>query len=388
MLGQWIATSMSQVTQTFLVYYLTGSAAILGITALATGLPLVILLLFGGALADRFPKKRLLQFGQIGGALCALLIVIALMTGYLSKDNPGSWWLVVFTSVITGISNGMAFPARQAMIGEIAPGDQLMNAVALASMGQQICTLAGPSVAGFLIAGVGFTWVYLAMALLYVMAVILTNFLPAKKSTGVKVRAGSTFKDVIEGLRYVGSQKIILMVIVFNLACIFLSMPRSQLMPIFATDILHVGSEGQGILQSVGAVGSLIAAFFYATLPPKKRGMMILTAGITLSLALTVFAFSRSYALSIAMMVLMGIGQTGHSQMAVILVQTLADKEHVGRAMSILQMGGATANLGTFVVGVIAQFAGVQWTMGVMGMILFLAAISSLLFLTQLRKLD
>ena len=137
MLGQWIAASMSQVTQTFLVYALTGSAAILGATALATGLPLVILLLFGGAFADRFSRKRLLQFGQIGGSLSALLILITLMTGYLSKANPGSWWLVIFTSVITGISNGMAFPARQAMIGEIVAGDQLMNAVALASMGNK-----------------------------------------------------------------------------------------------------------------------------------------------------------------------------------------------------------------------------------------------------------
>ena len=148
------------------------------------------------------------------------------------------------------------------------------------------------------------------MTLLYVMAVVLTNFLPVRPS--VNVRVGSTFKDVLEGLKYVGSQKLILMVIVFNLLCIILSMPRLQLMPIFATDILHVGSQGQGILQSVGAVGALIAGFVYATLPPKKRGLMILMAGITLSLALTVYAFSRSYALSIAMMVLMGIGQTGH----------------------------------------------------------------------------
>jgi len=386
MLGQWIALSMQQVTQTFLVYYLTGSAAILGTTALATGLPQFILLLFGGAFADRFQKKRLLQFGQLGGSISALLILIALLTGYLNKGNPGCWWLLIVTSVIAGICNGLAFPARQAMIAEIVSQPQLMNAVSLTSIGQNVCALAGPSIAGLLIAGVGFTWVYLAMFVLYIIAVILTNFLPA---TRTMVKGGSNaLKDVIEGLRYVGRTRIILMVVVFNLFCIFLSMPRVQLMPIFAIDILHVGARGQGILQSVGAFGSLIASTIYATSPPKNRGLMMLLSGLTLGLALMVFAFSRSYALSLAMVVLLGIGQNGHSVMGTILIQSLADKEHLGRAMSILQMGSASASLGTFFVGIIAEFAGAQWTVAVMGCVLSIAAISSLLFLTRLRNLD
>ena len=386
MIGQWIAVSMQQVTQTYLVYYLTGSAAILGTTALATGLPQLLLLLFGGAFADRFQKKRLLQFAQLGGSISALIILITLMTGYLSKDNPGCWWLLIATSIIAGICNGLAFPARQAMIAEVVSQQQLMNAVALASIGQNICTLAGPSVAGFLIAGVGFTWVYLSMFLLYLIAMILTNFLPSTRT--LVSRRRNTLRDVFEGLRYVGGNKTILVVVVFNLLCYLMTMPRVQLMPIFAIDILHVGASGQGILQSVGAVGSMIAATAYATLPPKNRGLMMLLAGLNLGLALMVFAFSRSYALSIGMMVLMGIGQSGHSNMGMILVQSLADKEHLGRAMSILQMGGASASLGTFFVGIIAEFAGAQWTMGMMGFMLFAAAASSLLFLRRLRNLD
>jgi MFS family permease len=386
MLGQWIALSGQQVAQTFLVYYLTGSPAILGTTALAQGLPQLILLLFGGAFADRFQKKRLLQFGQLGGGLTALIILVGLMTGYLSKDNPGCWWLLILTSVISGICYGMALPARQAMITEIVSPEKLMNAVGLSTMGQNVCTLVGPTMAGFLIAGFGFKWVYLAMAVLYFVAVALTNFLPATRTI---IRKGSnTFRDVIEGLRYVGRNKTILAVVVFNLLCIFLSMPRLQLMPIFAIDILHVGAGGQGILQSVGAIGSLIAAGAYASLPPRNRGKMMILAGLALGLALTVFAFSHSYALSIAMMVLMGMGQVGHSNMGTVLVQSLAEKEYLGRSMSILLMGQASANLGTFFVGVIAEFAGAPWTLGVLGMILFSAAASSLIFLTRLRKLD
>jgi MFS family permease len=386
MLGQWTAMSMQQVTQTYLVYYLTGSAAILGTTALATGIPQILLLLFGGALADRFQKKRLLQFGQVGGSLSALIILVSLLTGYMSKGHPGCWWLIILTSVISGICNGMALPARQAMIPELVKPEKVMNAVALNSIGQNSLQLIGPTIAGFMISGLGFTWVYLSMSVLYAIAVVVTNFLPAVL---IAARVGrNTFRDVVEGVKYVANNKIIFAIIAFNLLCIVTSMPRGQLMPIFAIDILHVGASGQGILQSAGAVGSVLAALFFASLAPRKRGLIMLFAGIDLGIALTIFAFSHNYALSIGMMVLCGIGQTGHSNMATIMVQGLADKEHLGRAISILQMGSASANLGTFVIGVIAEFAGASWTMGVMGMILFASAVSCMIFLGSLRKLE
>jgi MFS family permease len=386
MMGQWIAMSMQQVTQTFLVYYLTGSPAILGTTALATGVPQILLLLFGGAWADRFQKKRLLQFGQIGGSLSALIILAALLTGYMSKDNPACWWLIILTSVISGICNGVALPARQAMIPELVPPEKVMNAVALNSIGQNSLALVGPTVAGFLIAGLGFTWVYFFMAVFYMVAVVMNNFIPPVQ-VKVQIRR-NTLKDVVEGVKYVYSNKLIFAIVAFNLLCIVTSMPRGQLMPIFATDILHVGASGQGILQSAGAVGSVLAALVYASLPPRRRGLMMLIAGINLGLALAVFSFSHNYALSIFMMVMCGIGQTGHSNMATIMVQGLTDKEHLGRTMSILQMGSASANLGTFVIGVIAEFAGAPWTMAVMGMILFFSAVSCMIFLSSIRKLD
>ena len=377
---------MQQITQSFLVYYLTGSAAILGIAALATGLPQFLLLLFGGAWRTGFKKNACFNLANWAKVSPALIILIALYTGYLSKSNPGCWWMLIMTSALSGIFNGLAFPARQAMITEIVSREQLMNAVALTSLGQNMCTLAGPSVAGFLIAGVGFKAVYISMVALYLIAVVLTNFLPATRI--LSYRVGTTLEDVNEGLKYVGSYKILLLVIVFNLLCYILSYPRIQLMPIFATDILNVGAKGLGILQSICAGGNLIAAIAYATLPSKKRGLIMLSAGLTLGLALTVFAFSRSYPLSITMMVFLGIGQSGSGLMSAILVQSLTEKEYLGRAMSILQMCQASAYLGTFFVGIIAQFAGAQWTIGVMGFILIAIASSSLLFLPRLRKLD
>jgi predicted MFS family arabinose efflux permease len=377
--------SMQQVTQSFLVYDLTGSAAILGTIALATGLPQLIVLLFGGAFADRFQKKRLLQMSQSASAVVALIVAVALTTGYMSIKHPGSWWVLIVTSILSGIFNGLAMPARQAMIPELVSKEQMMNAVSLSTMGQNVFSLVGPAMAGFLIDAVGFKAVYCVMSGLYVVAVILTNFLPV---TGKSLRGHSTLVDVREGLKYIGGNTTILIIIVFTLLCVLLAMPRIQMMPIFAKDILKVGATGQGVLQSVCGIGALIASLTYASLPPKKRGIIMLCAGLNLGLAITVFAFSRSYPLSLGLMIFIGMGQTGHMTMGTILIQTLTDGAYLGRAMSILLMSTALGNLGTFFVGVIAQSVGAQWAVGGFAMTLVLISILSLIFLPKIRKLD
>jgi predicted MFS family arabinose efflux permease len=337
-------------------------------------------------LADRVQKKRLLQLSQAGECFSALIILIALMTGYLSKDHAGTWWILIMTSALSGVFNGLAMPARQAMIPELVSREHVMNAVSLGSMGQGLCTLVGPAIAGFLISGVGYKAVYGTMVGLYLMAIILTNFLPVTQA--ISKRMGNPLSDIKQGLRYIKGNRAILFVIVFNLICWTVAMPRAQLMPIFAVDILKVGASGQGFLQSVGAIGALGASLFYASLKAKKRGIIMVLAGLNLGMALTVFAFSRSYPLSMAMMVLLGMGQTGHILMGTILLQSLSDREYVGRVMSILLMCGATANLGTFFVGIITQFVGAQVAIGSLGIFLTLVAASSLLFLPLVRKLD
>ena len=387
MLGQWISANMQTVSQSFLVYYLTGSAAILGTTALASGLPQLILLLFGGALADRVQKKRLLQLSQLGECCSALIILIALSTGYLSKAHTGTWWILIMTSVLSGIFNGLAMPARQAMIAQIVSREQLMNAVSLSSMGQSLSTLIGPAIAGFLIGGIGYQAVYGTMVVLYLTAITLTNFLPST-TTAVASIGRATLVDIKEGLKYIRSSPALLFIIIFNLICLLVAMPRTQMMPIFAVDILKVGASGQGILQSVGAIGSLAASLFYASLPPKKRGTLMVVAGFTLGLGLAVFAFSRSYALSIGMMVLIGMGQTGHIVMGNILLQSISDREHVGRVMSILLMCSATASLGTFVVGIMTQFVGAPIAISSLGIFMVLVSIVCLIFVPLVRKLD
>jgi MFS transporter, DHA1 family, staphyloferrin A biosynthesis exporter len=386
MLGQWLSVSMQSIAQSFLVYYLTGSPAILGFTALATGLPQLTLLLFGGAFADRFQKKRLLQFSQAGEGISALIVLIALLTGYLTQDHQGTWWILIMTSIFSGIFNGLALPARQAMIAELVNKQRLTNAVSLTSIGQSSTLLVGPALAGLLIGFIDYEAVYGTMVILYLAAVLFTSRLPVIQNAATPGR--NTLADIGEGLRYIQGNSVIFLIMVFNLACVLLSLPRNQLLPIFAMDVLHVGASGQGILQSIGAAGSLIASLIFASLSPKKKGIIMLLAGLNLGIATMIFAVSQSFVLSMVMTLFIGLGQTGHMVIGTVLLQTISDKAYLGRTMSVLMMGHASASLVTFVVGITAQFAGAQNTVAYLGIMLILISASFLLFFPRIRQLD
>jgi predicted MFS family arabinose efflux permease len=385
MIGQWAAMSMLTITQSLLVYRLTGSAAILGILALATAIPQVLLFLLGGTMADRFPKKRLIQIGQSAAGVMALVVAITLTTGYMSPQHPGSWWVLMVTSVIQGIFAALAIPARQAIIPELINVEMVMNALALNNMGNNVFRLLAPAVAGFLIDAIGFGAVFYIMAGLYLMAIILTAFIPATHKTTVHSR--STLADAREGLLYIWGRRTIFLILVYAIFYIVLFMPYQMMLPIFADTIIKVGATGLGVLQSVSGVGALVASLALASLPNSKRGLLVLGGGMVAGLGLLTLAFSRSWYLSLAAMFIIGAGSSVHSTALVFALQTLADAEYLGRVMSILMMNQGLSGLGTFFVGLLSVGIGVQWAIGGFALTLILLSFSFLVFLPRIRKL-
>ena len=119
MLGQRASMNMQLVARSLLIYRLTGSAAILGAVFMANALPLLSLSLFGGVIADRVHKKYVLLIGQASSAAVALGIALSLSLGYLSHENPGSWWILIFASLLQGTIMGLMIPSRQAIIPEL-----------------------------------------------------------------------------------------------------------------------------------------------------------------------------------------------------------------------------------------------------------------------------
>lgn len=376
---------MLMVTQSLLVYRLTGSAAILGVLALATAIPQVLLFLVGGTMADRFPKKRLIQIGQLAAGAMALVVAFTLTTGYLSSEHPGSWWVLMATAVIQGIFAAVAIPARQAIIPELVGAETVMNALALNTMGTNTFRLVAPAVAGFLIDTVGFGAVFYIMAGLYLLAVLLTAFIPETHKTIVHTR--STLADAGEGLVYIWSRRTIFLVLLYAIFYIVLFMPYQMMLPIFADTIIKVGATGLGVLQSVSGIGALAASLVLASIPNRKRGFLVLGGGMVAGLGLVTLAFSHSWYLSLAAMFVIGVGQAGHSTALVTALQALADADYLGRVMSILMMNQGLSGLGTFFVGILSEGVGVQWAIGGFATVLILLSAFFLVFVPKIRKL-
>jgi MFS family permease len=385
MIGQWAAVSMLTVAQSLLVYRITGSAVILGVLALGTAIPQLLFFMVGGSMADRFPKKRLIQIGQLAAGSMALLAAIAISTGYMTPEHPNSWWLLLVTSIVQGLFNAVAVPARQAIIPDLIKPDTLMNALALNTMGTNVFRLVAPAAAGFIVDLAGFAAVFYVMAGLYGLAVILTAFIPNTHKPSVHLR--STIAEAGEGLSYIWKHQLIFLILSYAICYIIFFMPYQAMLPIFTENILKTDATGLGLLQSVMGIGALSASLVMATIPNKHRGVLVLTGGLIAGSGLVFFSASHWWYLSLAAMFIVGIGQSIHSTALVTAMQTLTEQEYMGRVMSILMMNQGLSGVGTFFVGFLAEGVGVQWAIGGFAAVLALLSASFLIFAPKVRRI-
>ena len=277
-------------------------------------------------------------------------------------------------------------PARLAMIREIVSREQVMNAVALNTLGLNILRLVTPVLAGFIIDTYNFEAIYYTMTVLYLIAVGFVTFLPAIRTAANHHRSPLT--DIKEGLQYIRHQTALLLIIIFGFVIVVLSMPYTFLMPVFSEDILNVGATGMGILLSVSGVGAVAGSAFLASLPNKKRGVMFLLSGLILGLAIVIFSFSKSWYLSLAMMALVGLGYAGRLTLSGTLLQYYSTDDYRGRVMSISQMELGLRGFGAFFAGLLAGAVGVQWAVGSFAMVLLIIFILALALVPRLRNLD
>jgi MFS family permease len=385
-LGQAAAMNMQIVTGSLLIYRLTGSAALLGTLSLVTALPMIVFSLFGGAIADRIQKKQILVVCLICSAAISICVALSLDTGYLNRENTGSWWILMASAFFQGITMGLLMPARQAMIPEIVSREQMMNAVALNLLGFNVLGLLAPGAAGFMIDAFDFKSVYYTMAGLSVYAAVLIFFLP--HTSKITARGSNILLDIKNGLKYIRHNATILLVLTLTLIGVVLSMPYQQLLPIFVDDILGVGSTGMGVLMSVSSAGAMAGSFILASLPNKKRGIMLVASGFVSGLALVIFAFSSSWALSLAFIVFIGLGQSIRGTTSGALLQSYTKADYMGRVMSIFMMQWGLMSLCTFFAGVLADVIPVQWVVGGLATALIILSTLTMIFIPRIRRLD
>ncbi|HCV00221.1 MAG: hypothetical protein CL897_02525 [Dehalococcoidia bacterium] len=386
MLGQMAAMNIQLIMRGYVVFEITGSFAALGGIALAASLPMLFLSVFGGVLADRAPKKIVLQVGQFVSVLNALVVGILILT-----DTIVLWHLFA-ASIVQGTTMALMMPARQAMIPEVVTRDLLMNAVALNSAGMNLMRVVAPAAAGFLTAAagggvVGAGPVYMVMAGLYFSAIVAL----APMARGESVSTGSDkggLEDLRDGFSYVRRDPTILAVLGVTLISAFLAMPYIQLLPGFVKDVLGGGPVELGLLTAISGGGALFGALVIASLPERHRGLLLLASAILLGLALVVLSGSRAFWFATIAIVFVGIGTAGRQAFSQILLHHYVENEFRGRVMALMMLQPGMMALGAFVIGIVAERAGIDLAMATLAIALSLIAGLLVFMSPRLRKLQ
>jgi MFS family permease len=380
------AMSMRQISQALLIYRLTGSAALLGVLALAWALPMIALSPLAGAIADRFQRKYITLAGSIILVIVATAVGYSLTSGYLSASNEGSWWVLIAFAVLEGSVSSIIGPARLAMIPDLVGKGQVTNAIVLTQAGQNVTQMIGPALAGFLIDAFGFELAFYARAFLHLLSVIFFLFVPLSRMT--LTIHGSILSDIKNLGLYLRRETLIAFILGFVLCVIFCSMPYQSLLPIFTDDILKVGASGLGILQGVSGAGAIIGAIMLASLPNKRRGAMLLVLAVILGLALVIFSFSSSWYLSLVIMFVIGIAQTGRQALPMALLQDYTSDEYRGRVLSIYGMEVGVGMFGAFFSGLLVAGIGVHWAVGGLALVLVILSPLTWILVPRLRRMD
>ncbi len=401
-LAQMGAMNMQMMARSWFVYELSESVSLLGLVALANAVPMLALSLFGGVLADRLPKKQVLIVGQLASTIIILGVAVSISLASVT------WIHLIVASFLQGIVMALMMPARQAIIPELVGTRMITNAVALNGAAMNLLRLLGPAMAGFLIALWDIEAVYYMMAIMYGGGVIVLMRLPL--SGAVALRGQGMIKQVKEGLSYIRYNDNIRILLFFTLFSFVLSMPYIFLLPAFTQDILTVDTSRltfftslplvgtlieslessaarQGFLISVSGIGALVGSVFVATMQDKRRGLYLLISMLVMAITLIVFSFTSSYMLALIVFIPLGLAQAGRMALSNTLAQVYSEDEYRGRVMSIYMLNWGMTNVGVFVVGIVADFVGVQWAVGGSAIMLLAVTLYFFIFTKRIRAM-
>jgi len=365
--GTWMQT----LATSWLIYRLTGSAFMLGLSTAALQLLMLVLSPIAGVLADRLDRRRLLIVVQLLAGAQALVLAALTYAGVVQV------WHVIALSLFLGAMNAIETPTRQAFLLEMVETKaDLPNAIALQSMLFNGARFVGPTIAGLLLALSGEALCFLLNGISYLGVVI------AYLAIRVPARARSTtpaplWRELGSGFRYALGSLATRRLIVLLAALSLFSAPWMTLMPIFAGETFAGDSTTLGLLIGAVGVGALGATGLLA-LRQSVRGLgrVIAAASITAALALTAFALSRWLWLSLVLLAIFGFGLIASVASTNTILQTIADEDKRGRIISMYVMTFlGLAPISNFIAGTIAQAVGAHWTIFGCGLCLAAATV-------------
>lgn len=380
LMGTW----MQNVAQGWLVYEMTGSKFALGAISFAASLPTLFFMLPAGALADRFPRRRLMLITQTVMMACALLLAALAATGILRI------WHVGTLAFVAGVANSFDAPARQSLAVEMVEDRRdLMNAIAMNSLMFNMARVAGPAIAGLVLAAVGpaLCFALNGLSFLAVLAALLVMRLPP---IAHRPQSEPLATQVAVGLRYIWRSKPIRTIILLVGVSSLFGLSYTTLMPVYAADVLRVGETGLGWLSTAVGVGALAGSLTLVSAGHLRRQGLLLTAGsILFPVALLVFALSRSLLFSMACLAVAGFGWVTQNATSNTLVQTLVTDELRGRVMGAYTlMFFGVSPFGSLLAGSLAQALGPTAAVLTGAGVTLAFAVGLLLTVPMLRRME
>jgi MFS family permease len=323
-----VGTWMQTIAMPWLVLQLTHSGFLVGVVLAMQYLPMLVAGPFGGLIADRFPKRRILQVTQAAFMAPALFLFVA------SYTNTVTYPEVLVAAFLWGIIQVVDMPARQAFAIEMVGRDDLVNAIALNSSIWNTAAVVGPSLAGVLISLAGVPLCFLLNAISYI-AVLTGLSLMRNLPSLLPDRDGqSVLERVIEGGRYVRRDPLVGTMLLVVAAFSLFATNRLTLVPLFADQVLHTGATGFGLLMGALGLGALTGALSLAFAPGQATGRRQFWIGLSWAAFLVAFSFSRSFPLSLLLLYLAGICQMWFLATANTRVQTATPDRLRGRVMA------------------------------------------------------
>jgi len=350
LIGTWIQS----IALSWLVFQLTNSAFLLGVVGFLSSIPIFVLSLFGGVLADRINKRNILIFTQTAFMLLAFLLAVLTQFKIITAQQ------IMVIALLNGIIMAFDAPARQSIVVELAGREHLFNAIALNSVAFNSSRIIGPAIAGILVSVIGMSACFYLNGISFLAVIIALFYIKYRK--GLIQNNNSAFKDLKEGLIFISSHRLILALISMVAAVSLFGISYVILMPVFVNDVLHIGVKGLGILMSSTGLGALIGALSLARLGDfKYKGRFLISSVFLFSLSLIVFSLSKSYSFSIYILVFIGCTSVIPIALINTLIQISVPDKFRGRVMSLFMITFAgMMPFGNLISGVLAQGLGVS----------------------------
>jgi MFS family permease len=354
LISQVLGQHMYQFTLGWLAFEITGSQADLSLIQLCAFVPQFCITLFGGALADRFDPRRLIQVAQSFSALGVISVGITVLLGRVE------FWHLACASIIFGLVNGIDEPCRVSFFPRLLSKSQLASGIPLVSMAFGTSRILAPSIAGFLIASAGASAVFLFSALGMSTMITLLFWVRSSidKSSRVESHA-SLWANVLESLVYIRKNEALFKVILSALLNATMAMGFIHILPVLAKVVLKVDALGLGLLASAVGMGALSGLLSYPWLQSRisPRNLM-LYALCAFCCALIAIALSVWFWLTFFLLILVGLGQANFLTCSQVILQTHVQDQYRGRVMGVFSLVWSLVYLSGFILNFMGSLIG------------------------------